>query len=149
MPAVSRTPPSRREALAEICSRHRVRSLYLFGSRAREAARWLRGETLVMGCGGSDLDVAVLPDPARHWDIQAKVRFAARLEDFFGVGRVDLGLLPEMDPFVAVEAIDGERVYAQDPDLADEYELYILRRAGDLMPFERHRINVLLGREEP
>lgn len=149
MPAVSRTNPSRQDTLAQICRGHGVRSLYLFGSRAREATQWLRGERPALGFGGSDLDVAVLPDPARRWDIQTKVRFAARLEDFFGVGRVDLGLLPEMDPFVAVEAIDGERVYAQDPDLADEYELYLLRRAGDLIPFERRRINVLLGREEP
>ncbi len=134
---------------AEICRRHGVRSLYLFGSRARESVEWLRGDRPLMAAGGSDLDVAVLPDPARWWDIQAKVRFAAQLEGFFGVGRVDLGVLPEMDPFVVAEAIDGERVFAQDSDLADEYELYVLRRAADLAPFERHRINVILGREEP
>lgn len=149
MPAVSRTSPSRQDTLAQICRRHGVRSLYLFGSRALEALAWLRGDRPAMASAGSDLDVAVLPDPARWWDVRAKVRFAAALEDFFGVGRVDLGLLPEMDPFVAAEAIDGERVYARDSDLADEYELYVLRRAGDLIPFDRHRINVILGREEP
>ncbi len=141
---------SRRQVLLKaLCAAHGVRALYLFGSRAGEALCWLRGEREAMDAAGSDLDVAVLPDPARWWDITAKVRFAADLEDLFDVGRVDLGLLPEMDPFVAVEAIRGERVFADDPDAADEYELYLLRRAGDLAPFERHRIAVILGKEEP
>jgi hypothetical protein len=36
-----------------------------------------------------------------------------------------------MDAFVAVNIIRGERLYVEDDYLADEYELYVLRRALD------------------
>jgi hypothetical protein len=55
-------------------------------------------------------------------------------------------VLPEADPFVAAEVIRGERLFADDEDAADEYDLYVLRRAGDLAPFERERIEMILGR---
>jgi hypothetical protein len=34
-----------------------------------------------------------------------------------------------------------------DPHRVDEYELYILRRGGDLLPLERERIRIILGGE--
>ena len=46
---------------------------------------------------------------------------------------------------MAVEVIRGERLYAADEHEADEYELYILRRAGDLLPLERERQALVLG----
>ena len=35
-------------------------------------------------------------------------------------------------------------MYARDEHAADEYDLYVLRRAGDLIPLERERIALLL-----
>jgi hypothetical protein len=66
------------------------------------------------------------------------------LEDFLGVSRVDLVSLPEADPFLAANIIRGERLCARDTYLADEYDLYILRRAGDLAPLERERMALIL-----
>ena len=43
--------------------------------------------------------------------------------------------------------IRGERLYAQDDHAADEYDLYVLRRAGDLAPFERARMAFVLGED--
>jgi hypothetical protein len=57
---------------------------------------------------------------------------------------VDLVILSEADPFVAAEVIRGERLFADDTRLADEYELYILRRAGDLVSLERERMALVL-----
>jgi hypothetical protein len=74
-----------------------------------------------------------------------KVRLALDLEDFLGCSRVDLVVLDEADPFLAAEIIRGERLYAQDTYIADEYDLYVLRRAGDLIPLERERIALILG----
>jgi hypothetical protein len=54
-------------------------------------------------------------------------------------------VLDEADPFLAAEIIRGERLYAQDTYIADEYDLYVLRRAGDLIPLERERIALILG----
>ena len=66
------------------------------------------------------------------------------LEDLFDVGRVDLVVLPEADPFLAVNVIRGERLFADNAYLADEYDLYVLRRAADLLPLERERQRLIL-----
>ncbi len=67
------------------------------------------------------------------------------LEDLLECPRVDLVVLDEADPFVAAEVIRGERLFARDEDVADEYDLFVLRRAGDLAPSERDRIVRVLG----
>jgi uncharacterized protein len=76
---------------------------------------------------------------------RARVELMLELEDFFGVGRVDLVVLPEAPPFLASMVIQGERLYAQNADDADDYDLYVLRRAGDLLPFHRERVRMVLG----
>jgi hypothetical protein len=65
-------------------------------------------------------------------------------EDLFSVARVDLLNIPEVDPFLAANIIRGERLYCRDEYEGDEYELYILRRAGDLAPFEKERIALIM-----
>jgi hypothetical protein len=63
-----------------------------------------------------------------------------------GAARVDLVDLATADPFLAANVIRGERLHAADGRAADEYELYVLRRAGDLAPLERERMALILGR---
>ena len=46
--------------------------------------------------------------------------------------------------FLALDIIRGERVFCADPYRCDEFELYVMRRAGDLAPFERERRRLLL-----
>jgi hypothetical protein len=70
------------------------------------------------------------------------------LEDLFSINRVDLVVIPEVDPFLAANIIRGERIYCIDEYEADEYDLYILRRAGDLIPLERERIALIMGENE-
>jgi len=62
------------------------------------------------------------------------------------IGRIDLVVLPEADPFLAANIIRGERLFPHDANAADEYELYILRRAGDLAPLERERQSLIQGK---
>lgn len=124
-----------RVALEAVCPRFQLHILYAFGSRGREALGWLHGSAL--SPGPSDLDIGV--KPAEPLDVRRKVELAIALEDLFGVNRVDLVVLPEADPFLAVNVIRGERLFADDSYLADEYDLYVLRRAADLLPFERER----------
>ena len=115
--------------------------LYAFGSRGREALAWLDGEG-GLSPGSSDLDIGV--KPAQPLSARRKVELAVALEDLFDVGRVDLVVLPEADPFLAVNVIRGERLFADDAYLADEYDLYVLRRAADLLPLERERQRLIL-----
>ncbi len=93
--------------------------------------------------GASDLDIGV--KPADALDVRRKVEIAVALEELFGVSRVDLVVLPEADPILAANVIRGERLFADDRYLADEYDLYILRRAGDLAFMERERETLVLG----
>ena len=124
-----------RVALEAVCRHFQLHILYAFGGRGREALGWLHGSAL--SPGPSDLDIGV--KPAELLDVRRKVELAIDLEDLFGVNRVDLVVLPEADPFLAVNVIHGERLFADDSYLADEYDLYVLRRAADLLPFERER----------
>jgi hypothetical protein len=71
---------------------------------------------------------------------------AVGLEDLFQVSRVDLVELPEAHPFLAANAIQGERLFSRDAYSANEYELYVLRKAGDLAPFERERLSLIQGK---
>lgn len=103
----------------------RILALYLFGSRARSE------ET-----EQSDVDVGVL------WNQRQTLEDVLLLEDGlvqrFGV-EVDVVDAGRASPFLALDIIRGERAYCTDPDRCDEFELYVMRRAGDLAPFERER----------
>jgi predicted nucleotidyltransferase len=130
--------------LAEICQHYGVSTLYAFGSRALQAFSWLRGELDHLEASTSDLDVGAKLRRDCQLSVEDKVRLALALEDLFDVGRVDLVLLHEADPFLAASIIRGERLYARDTYEADEYDLYVLRRAGDLAPLERERLDLIL-----
>jgi predicted nucleotidyltransferase len=138
---------SHRQALAHICQAFRVAIMYVFGSRAGEALAWLEEEQQTFKLGATDVDVGVKPIPGVAPSVEEKVRLAIALEDLFDVGRVDLVCLPEADPFLAANIIRGARLYARDEYEADEYDLYVLRRAGDLIPLERERMALVLGEE--
>ena len=135
------------ELVRTLASRFELLAMYAFGSRATEVAACARGEPAVVLHPASDVDIGVLPAYGRPLNAQERVVLAAALEDALDVSRVDLVILPEADPFLAANVIRGERLYARDSDGADEYELYVLRRAGDLAPLERERIALILGRQ--
>ncbi len=130
-----------------LCHRYRIDSLYVFGSRAKEVFQYVHGSGKRTDREGSDIDVGVMP--AKYYALSAKdrVKLTIDLEDLFGVCRVDMVVLPESSPFLALEIIKGELLYAADPDQATEYELYVLRVAGDLAYFEYQRREQLLTGE--
>lgn len=57
---------------------------------------------------------------------------------------MDLVMLPEAEAYLALDVVSGELLYCADAVRQAEYELYVLRRAGDLAPFERERRALLL-----
>lgn len=121
-----------REALGQLGERHaEVRAIYLFGSRAEGTAR-----------PDSDLDLGVLyasPQPlARTLALEEELERA--LDE-----KVDLVDVARAGAFVALAVVRGERLYCREPLEADRFELYVLRRAGDLLPFERARQEALLA----
>lgn len=107
-----------------------VRALYLFGSRGKGDAR-----------PDSDLDLGVLfktPQP-----LATTLALAEDLERAAGC-KVDLVDAGHAAAFLALEIVRGERIFCREQTETDVFELYVLRRAGDLLPFERER-QALLG----
>jgi uncharacterized protein len=135
----------RRQALAQLCAQMGISLLYVFGSRTQEVCSWLDGGVGGLAPGPSDVDVGVRARAGVVWSVKQKVILAQALEDFFGCARVDLVVLDEAKPFLAYAIVRGERLFAHDSYAADEYDLYVLRRAGDLAPLERERLALLLG----
>lgn len=117
-----------RDTLTEVPG---VRAAYIFGSHAAGDAT-----------AGSDVDVAVLFDEGPGLD--EVLSLERRLEEALG-REVDLIDLGSASAFLALDVIRGLRVVCRDEDECDEFELYVLRRAGDLEPFERARREMLLG----
>jgi predicted nucleotidyltransferase len=132
------------EALARLCRQFEIEILYAFGSRAQEVKEWLTGSRSKLPSGPSDVDIGIKVVSGTTLSVYEKVRLALALEDLLGATRVDLVCLSDADPFVAANIVRGARLYARDSYQADEYELYILRRAGDLAPLERERMALIL-----
>lgn len=130
--------------LSAICDRYRIDALYVFGSRAEEMRDKLQGRVPAASSPASDADIGVLPERGVRLSPRDKVRFMADLEDLLDVGRVDLVVLPEASAFLAFDVIKGELVFDRHPDDTARYELYVMRRAGDLLPFQRERVRMIL-----
>ncbi len=131
---------NRFDQLKELCRANGIEILYAFGSRSPELPAWLQSETVRLPEKANDVDIGVEYSAEAAVDVRKKAKTAIELEDFFDVSRVDLVSFDDADPFVAANIVRGERLYCEDVTAADEFELFILRRAGDLAPFERQRL---------
>lgn len=136
---------SRNKALRAIAKDFNLHIIYAFGSQAKEVCEWIKGNVQTLNIPfSSDLDIGVKPAPSKTLSVKEKVAVSMELEDLFSVSHVDLVVISEADPFLAANIIRGERLYCRDVYEADEYDLYILRRAGDLIPLERERISLIM-----
>lgn len=136
------------KTVSDICKRNGIADLYVFGSRGAEIAARVRGRsTVVPTHSASDVDIGATPVSLSQSGPLQRVSLVIELEDLFEAPRVDLVLLPEADPFLALDVIRGELLYTDDPDRQARHELYILRRAGDLMPLKKRRIKMILEEE--
>lgn len=131
----------------EMAERYKLAAVYVFGTRATEIASRVHGHNLPTESPDSDADIAVQPVREVRLTAQARVRLMIELEELLGVGRVDLVVLPEASPLLALDVIRGELLYCADEDAQAEDELYVLRRAGDLAHFARERQDLILRGE--
>jgi predicted nucleotidyltransferase len=132
------------DKLLDLAREYGLDAVYAFGSRAEEIAGRLTGKA-VAARPASDVDIGVLPRRGTRLTARDRVRLAGKLEDLLDVGRVDLVVLPEASAFLAVDVIQGELLVDVDSDRTAEFELYVLRRGGDLLGFERRRVEAVLS----
>jgi hypothetical protein len=136
-----------RDLLCDLARQYNLVALYAFGSRAAEITARVTGEMAAAVFLSSDVDIGILPARGHRLTAQDRVRLAIALEDLLDVGRVDLVVLPEVSPYLALDVVCGELLCVTDPDAEAAYQLYVLRRAGDLAPLERERRRMLLAEE--
>ncbi|MBI3170103.1 MAG: nucleotidyltransferase domain-containing protein [Chloroflexi bacterium] len=130
------------QEIKKICKKYKVKSFYVFGSRGKEMYKAIHDDALKLVQTQSDLDFGVLTHSP--FSIENKVNLTLNLETLFGLSNIDLFVLQEVDAFLAANIVRGERVFVEDSYLADEYELFVLRRAGDLAELERQRMAMIL-----
>ncbi len=133
---------ARLQKLELICRKYRVKSLYIFGSRRADLLNAIYDDAYPLVSSPSDLDIGVLTHSP--FSMENKVNLTLALEDLLDAAPVDLFILQEVDAFLAANIIRGERIYSEDSYLADEYDLFVLRRAGDLAELERERMAMIL-----
>jgi uncharacterized protein len=132
------------DALADLAKRYDLTALYVFGSQAAEAALIIQSPFIPTLNPEVDLDIGIQPLSARTLSAQDRVEITLALEELFKIRRVDLVVLPEAGPFLALDIIKGELIFCDDPDRQAEDELYLLRRAGDLAYYEQQRRHLIL-----
>jgi predicted nucleotidyltransferase len=133
---------ARLQKIEQICRRYQLKALYVFGSRSADMLQAIKDDRYQPAPSQSDLDIGVLSHSP--FSIENKVSLTFELENLFGLPGIDLFILQEVDAFLAANIIRGERIFAEDSYLADEYELFVLRRAGDLAELERQRMAMIL-----
>jgi predicted nucleotidyltransferase len=137
------------KALADLSECYGLTAIYVFGSQAVETALIFQGESVSFLDPERDVDIGIQPFPGKHLSAQDRVAITQALEELFRVRRVDLVLLPEARPFLALDIIKGELLYCNNPDRQAEDELYVLRRAGDLAYYEEKRRQQIINRDTP
>lgn len=133
---------ARFQKFKRICEKYQIKAFYVFGSRGAELFQAIHDDSVQLAKTQSDLDFGILTHSLLS--IESKISLTMELENLFGLPDIDLFILQEVDAFLAANIIRGERVFAEDPYLADEYELFVLRRAGDLAELERQRMSMIL-----
>jgi predicted nucleotidyltransferase len=129
--------------LSEIARKHSLADIYAFGSRAREIVAMMKKGKVLKHASSSDVDIGIRPKQSSRLSPRDLANITLELEDLFGVNRVDLVLLPGAEPFLAFDIIKGELLYTEDPLDQAHFELFVLRRAGDLLPFKKERIDMI------
>ena len=127
-----------------LCRSNDLIAVFAFGSRSVEAAARLRGENMPSERSDSDLDLGILLPQEVEFDLRQIINFAIAVEDLFNVPRADIVDLRSAPPYLALDAIRGERLYCAGTYETDVFELFVLRRAADLAPYERERRKMLL-----
>jgi predicted nucleotidyltransferase len=135
--------PRAKEKIEQIAAKYGLQIIYAFGSRAKEALEVVEGRTATFSSTPSDLDIGVKPESLLT--VEEKVEIAIFFEDLFDLPRVDVVVLPEAPVSLAVEIVTGEILYARDSTYEAEYQLYIMRMAADLLPYELEKQNMVLG----
>jgi predicted nucleotidyltransferase len=115
-------------ALAE---KHNILFIYLFGSQADTAKRYLNGEDIIPDAT-SDLDIAIFLDNPSTENIETYGILFRDFSEIFDPFILDLIYMREVNFLFQFEIIKGVRIYAKDESYADDFEEHIMKMTEDL-----------------
>ena len=133
------------EKLEKIAKKYHLSEIYAFGSRAIEIAAPFRNQASTVSMTEADVDIGVQPERGYFLSARDKALVTIDLEDLLDENHVDLVVIPEAGPFLALDIIKGELLYCIDDIAHAENELYVLRRAGYLAHYDRERRKMILN----
>jgi hypothetical protein len=136
--------PILQTGFSKLCQSYDLVAVFAYGSRAAETAARLEGREVKSVHPRSDLDLGLLPQRDADLDVSRIVKFMGAIERLLDVPRADIVDLRRAPPYLALDAIRGERLFCADPYETDVFELFVLRRAADLAFHERERRKMLL-----
>jgi hypothetical protein len=128
---------SPQQTLDRLCRDNGVLAVYLFGPRADDGLRLLRGEEEVPR-EGSDLKIGVMVRD--DFDPLVLSQFQEGLQHVFSPLKIDLIPLQEVDALTQFSAIDGHRVAVTDADVADRLELAAMSMAEEMLWLQRQAL---------
>lgn len=125
------------DELKGICKSNGIALVYLYGSRAEEAYRYLHGDKLIIDDPLADIDVGVVFEKHLPPAEERYLLFADIYNDMTGLFKpypVDLSFLQENHAVFQGEALKGFCVFSISDHFKGSYEEMILRRAADFRP---------------
>lgn len=134
-----------KKEIEKVAFRFHLQLIYAFGSKGKEAFLMAEGKitSLSPSASASDLDIGI--KPKEPLTVEEKVEIAIFFEELFDVQRVDVVILPEAPISLALEIVTGEILYTQDITYEAEYQLYIMKMAAELSPYEHMKKKMVMG----
>ncbi|MFH1327748.1 MAG: nucleotidyltransferase domain-containing protein, partial [Candidatus Bathyarchaeota archaeon] len=115
------------KALTSIAEQYDIYAIYAFGSRASKDMALAGGKTNEIKQMQSDVDIGVLIPPEAMLSVQRKVQLSVDMEWLVSVPRMDLVVINEEGPSLALDIITGELIFCSKLDAQAKYEIYVMR----------------------
>ncbi len=124
---------NRSEIIQDICKKHNVALIYIFGSRVSDGLKILNDEKVIVNDRLTDIDIGIVfKDDVLT--IERYLIYSAiynSFADIFAPLELDLTFLEENHSVLQSQAILGECIYIFNNDYKDRYEHNVLARAAD------------------
>lgn len=119
------------EKIEQIGKSYGIALCYLFGSKATEGLRLLKGERVEPEDPESDIDFGVLFIKLPEDPLKTYALLSLEFQELVSPFRADLLFLHEVDHLIQLEVIKGINIYTIDEKIREDYEEKVLMFASD------------------
>ena len=131
-----------KKQIKEIVNKYKILIVYSFGSNAVKVRDFVLSNKQQISFIDTDIDIGI--KSSKNLSLSDKILLTQSFEELFNVNKVDLIDLSKSSIFFTFQVICGELIYCKDAYYEAEYQLYIMQRVSELLPFERAREKQIL-----